>query len=68
MTFEGGDFFTGELPAADVLLFGHILHDWDLETKRMLLRKAHAALHPEVMLSFMMPSLTMPAPKTPSAS
>jgi hypothetical protein len=27
-----------------VLLFGHILHDWDLETKRMLLRKAYAAL------------------------
>ncbi len=29
---------------ADVLLFGHILHDWDLETKLMLLRKAYAAL------------------------
>jgi hypothetical protein len=26
------------------LLFGHILHDWDLETKRMLLHKAHSAL------------------------
>jgi hypothetical protein len=23
---------------------GHVLHDWDLETKRMLLRKAYAAL------------------------
>lgn len=23
---------------------GHILHDWDLEQKRMLLAKAHAAL------------------------
>lgn len=44
VAFHGGDFFQDELPSADVLLFGHILHDWDLETKRMLLRKAHAAL------------------------
>lgn len=46
VSFRSGDFFKDELPAADVLLFGHILHDWDLETKRMLLRKAHAALSP----------------------
>ena len=46
LAFRGGSFFTDELPQADVLLFGHILHDWDLETKRMLLRKAHAALPP----------------------
>jgi hypothetical protein len=42
--FTGGSFFTDDLPKADVLLFGHILHDWDLETKLMLLRKAYAAL------------------------
>jgi hypothetical protein len=46
VVFKAGDFFTGDLPAADVLLFGHILHDWDLDTKRMLLRKAFAALPP----------------------
>lgn len=44
VSFTGGSFFTDELPKADVLLFGHILHDWDLETKLMLLRKAYAAL------------------------
>lgn len=44
--FAGGNFFTDDLPQADVLLFGHILHDWDLDTKLMLLRKAHAALPP----------------------
>jgi hypothetical protein len=44
--FAGGSFFTDDLPVADVLLFGHILHDWDLPTKRMLLAKAHAALPP----------------------
>jgi hypothetical protein len=42
--FQAGDFFRDDLPQADVLLFGHILHDWDLETKRMLLRKAFASL------------------------
>ncbi len=42
--FREGDFFKDPLPGADVLIMGHILHDWDLETKRMLLAKAHAAL------------------------
>ncbi|MCB1209246.1 MAG: methyltransferase, partial [Verrucomicrobiales bacterium] len=46
VSFTGGNFFTDDLPQADVLLFGHILHDWDLETKLMLLRKAYAALPP----------------------
>ncbi|WP_269854651.1 methyltransferase [Streptomyces sp. RPT161] len=44
LSFRAGDFFTDPLPAADVLVFGHILHDWDLPTKRMLLEKAYAAL------------------------
>ena len=44
LEFRGGSFFTDDLPKADVLLFGHILHDWDLETKRMLLTKAYGAL------------------------
>lgn len=42
--FEGGDFFEHDLPAADVILMGHILHDWDLDQKRMLIRKAFEAL------------------------
>src|ERR1051325_3712943 len=32
------------MPSADVLVMGHILHDWDLEQKRALLDKAYAAL------------------------
>ncbi|GAA1898313.1 hypothetical protein GCM10009753_29320 [Streptantibioticus ferralitis] len=44
LSFTAGDFFTDPLPAADVLVFGHILHDWDLHTKRMLLKKAYDAL------------------------
>jgi hypothetical protein len=42
--FLAGSFFTDALPTADVLIMGHILHDWDLAQKRMLLEKAHAAL------------------------
>jgi hypothetical protein len=42
--FYAGDFFKDRLPSADVLVMGHILHDWDLEEKRMLLKKAFDAL------------------------
>lgn len=44
LTFEAGNFFTQELPTADVIMMGHILHDWDLPTKQMLLGKAYSAL------------------------
>ena len=44
LAFQAGDFFQDPLPSADVILMGHILHDWDLPTKRMLLGKAFAAL------------------------
>ena len=44
MRFYAGDFFADPLPAADVLIMGYILHDWDLEGKRALLAKAYDAL------------------------
>jgi hypothetical protein len=44
LQFEAGSFFTDPLPSAEVIIMGHILHDWDLETKRLLLAKAYAAL------------------------
>jgi len=44
LKFVPGSFFTDPLPKADVLMFGHILHDWDLPTKKMLLQKAYDAL------------------------
>ena len=46
LRFQPGDFFTDPLPAADVLVMGHILHDWDLDEKRTLLRKVYATLEP----------------------
>jgi hypothetical protein len=44
LTFAGGDFFAQRLPAADVIMMGHILHDWDLAQKKQLIRRAWEAL------------------------
>jgi hypothetical protein len=44
LTFQPGDFFKSDLPKADVVLMGHILHDWDLPTKKMLVKKAFEAI------------------------
>jgi hypothetical protein len=44
LSFYPGDFFADELPSADVLVMGHILHDWNLDEKRLLLERAHRAL------------------------
>ncbi len=39
-----GDFFKDRFPKADIVTMGNILHDWDEETKLMLIRKAYDAL------------------------
>ncbi len=44
LRFQPGSFFEHALPKADVVLMGHILHDWDLPTKKMLIQKAFDAL------------------------
>jgi len=44
LRFAAGDFFVNELPKADVLVIGHILHDWSLDEKKKLISKAHEAL------------------------
>jgi precorrin-6B methylase 2 len=44
LSFHAGDFFAQAMPSADVLIMGHILHDWGLEKKQALIRKAYEAL------------------------
>jgi O-methyltransferase domain/Dimerisation domain len=44
LRFHPGDFLQDPLPSADVLVFGRVLHNWELATKRQLLRKAYEAL------------------------
>ena len=44
LEFCARDFFSEDLPTADVVVLGHILHDWSLDEKKQLLRKAFAAV------------------------
>jgi SAM-dependent methyltransferase len=44
IAFVAGDFFNDRLPEADVITLGHVLHDWNLEQKKQLLRGAYEAL------------------------
>lgn len=41
---RSGDFFADDLPSADVIVMGNVLHDWDESEKRTLIAKARAAL------------------------
>jgi O-methyltransferase domain len=65
--FSPGSFFDSPLPNSDVIIMGHILHDWDLDTKRMLVRKAYDALPSRGAYIVYEPSSTTTAPLTPSA-
>ncbi|GLV21009.1 methyltransferase/methylase [Sphingobium sp. TomMM35A] len=40
------DFFDDDFPRADVITMGMILHDWNLDAKKMLIGKAYQALPP----------------------
>ena len=46
VTATAGDFFSDPLPRADVITMGMILHDWNLERKKALVKKAYEALEP----------------------
>ncbi|MDH5767214.1 MAG: acetylserotonin O-methyltransferase, partial [Gammaproteobacteria bacterium] len=39
-----GNFLEDDLPVADVITMGNVLHDWNLENKKLLISKAYAAL------------------------
>ncbi|WP_340682664.1 methyltransferase [Amycolatopsis coloradensis] len=45
-TFQAGDFFTDPIPSADVVVIGHVLHDWSPDECRALVRKAFDAVRP----------------------
>ena len=44
LRFYPGDFLTDRLPDSDVLIMGHVLHDWNIDEKRALVGKAYEAL------------------------
>lgn len=44
VTAQPIDFFADQIPSGDVVTMGMILHDWNLENKMMLIRRAYDAL------------------------
>ena len=46
LEFHGGSFFTDALPEADVVILGHVLHDWDPQQRNDLVHKAFDAVRP----------------------
>jgi len=44
--FHGGSFFEVPLPKADVVILGHVLHDWDADQRAYLVEKAFQAVLP----------------------
>ncbi len=44
ITIRSGDFFVDDFPKADVITMGNILHDWGIDEKMMLIKKAYNAL------------------------
>ena len=44
ITTTNGDFFNDPFPKADIIVMGHILHNWSEEKKLILIKKAYDAL------------------------
>lgn len=44
--FVGGDFFADSLPAAEVVIVGHVLEDWSQELRDLLLKRVYQAVRP----------------------
>jgi SAM-dependent methyltransferase len=44
--FVGGNFFVDPLPEGDVLILGHVLHNWSAEERQVLVKKAYEAVRP----------------------
>jgi SAM-dependent methyltransferase len=44
--FQAGDFFRDPLPRADVVILGHILHNWRREQREYLVSQAFRAVNP----------------------
>jgi ubiquinone/menaquinone biosynthesis C-methylase UbiE len=42
--FYEGDFFRDPLPSAQVLILGHVLHNWNLDQRRYLIQKVYNVL------------------------
>lgn len=46
VTFHGGSFFTDPLPSADIVMMGHVLHDWNADQRKFLIEKCYDSVNP----------------------
>lgn len=46
LKFYDGDFFRDPIPASDVFILGHILHNWNMDEKKELLSRVYDAVNP----------------------
>lgn len=46
MSFHGGDFFVDSLPSADIVVMGHMLHDWTVDQRKFLVDKGFESVNP----------------------
>ncbi|MEV0804782.1 methyltransferase [Micromonospora sp. NPDC050200] len=46
VTFHGGDFVQDTLPETDVIIIGHVLHDWPPEYREKIIGRTFAAIRP----------------------
>lgn len=44
--FLAGDFFADELPSSEIVILGHVLHNWSPEQRAELIAKAYRAVEP----------------------
>lgn len=44
VSVQSGDFFRDDIPTADVITMGNVLHDWGTQDKKTLIKKAYDAL------------------------
>ncbi|WP_067499152.1 methyltransferase [Actinoplanes sp. TFC3] len=66
-TFHAGDFFRDELPTADVVMLGHVLHNWSPEERAALIARAWAAVAPGgalLVYDAMLPETPADLPRT----
>ncbi|MCW2881633.1 MAG: O-methyltransferase family protein [Sphaerisporangium sp.] len=46
VSFKGGSFFNDPLPSADIVMMGHVLHDWDPQQRKFLVKAAYQSVNP----------------------
>jgi SAM-dependent methyltransferase len=46
LSFVGGDFFVDPLPETDVVIIGHVLHDWPVQARAELLARVYPRVRP----------------------